>query len=117
MHDVSLEDSEDDNENGNTLNETEISINDGNESSKKIKIPKVTAKDIVPGLSFSSKPVAVLALKRAFSKEFFHPIVKVSGPSEKSEDFDENGPKCGIPVCLFTPRVMFDKSLMNTYTR
>ena len=74
LHDVSLEDSEDDDENGNTLNETEISINDGNESSKKIKIPKVTAKDIVPGLSFSSKPGAVLALKRFFSKEF-HRIV------------------------------------------
>ena len=37
LHDVSLEDSEDDDENGNTLNETEISINDGNESSKKLK--------------------------------------------------------------------------------
>ena len=56
LHDVSLEDSEDDDENGNILNETEISINDGNESSKKIKIPKLTAKDIVPGLSFASKP-------------------------------------------------------------
>lgn len=43
-------DSEDDDVNGNILNETEISINDGNESSKKIKIPKLSAKYIVPGL-------------------------------------------------------------------
>lgn len=34
--------------------------------------------------------MAVLAIKRVFSKEFY-PIVKVSGPSEKSEDFDKKG--------------------------
>ena len=35
-----------------------------------------------------------MALKRYFGKEF-HPIIKVSGPSEKTEDCDDNGPKGG----------------------
>lgn len=90
------ESDEDDNDmNGNVLNETEVLID--NEESKTIKIPKLTVQDIKPGLSFSSKQVAVLSIKRVFAKDF-HPIVKVSGPSEKSEDFDDNGSK--EPVML-----------------
>ena len=77
LHEVFPEESEENDENGNTLDETEISINNGDEDSTKIKIPKLSSKDIKPGFSFSSKQVAVLSLKRVFPQvsEIFSSMV------------------------------------------